>query len=67
MMRWDLQYLGMLLVGGSITCAGVLIALWLLGVQLFFTPTLLIVLVLLVVIGAAVLIVGDYQSTRAEQ
>jgi hypothetical protein len=57
----------MLLVGGSITCAGILIALWLLGVQLYFTPTLLIVLVLLVVIGAAVLIVDDYRLTRVEQ
>jgi heme/copper-type cytochrome/quinol oxidase subunit 2 len=57
----------MLLVGGSITCAGVLIALWLLGVWLYFTSTLLIVLVLLVVIGATVLIVDDYRSTRTEQ
>lgn len=63
MMAWDLQWLGVLLVGGSITGAGVLIALWLFGVWLSFTPFLLIALVGLVVIGAAVLIVSDYWST----
>ncbi len=63
-MTWDSQSLGMLLVGGSITGAGVLIALWLLGVWFSYGPILLVALVVLVVIGAAVLIVSDYQSTR---
>lgn len=66
-MEWDLPSLGMLLVGGSIICAGVLIALWLFGVRLYYIPILLIALVVLVVIGAAVLIVSDYQSTRTGQ
>lgn len=63
-MEWDRQSLGMLLVGGSITGAGVLIALWLLGFRFSSGPILLIALVVLVVIGAAVLIVSDYQATR---
>jgi len=65
--RWDLQYIGMMLVGASITCSGLLIGLWLLGVRSSFSPILLIILVVLVVIGAAMLVVTDYTSTRSGQ
>lgn len=67
MMEWDLQSLGIVLAGGSIICAGLLIALWLFGIWLSYIPILLITLVVLVVMGAAVLLFGDYQSTRSEQ
>jgi hypothetical protein len=64
---WDSQSIGMMLVGASITCSGLLIGLWLLGVRSSFGPILLLVLVVLVVIGAAMLVISDYQSTRSGQ
>jgi hypothetical protein len=65
--RWDLQSIGLMIVGGSISCAGLLIGLWLLGFRLYYGPLLLIALVVLIVIGAAMLIISDYQSTRSER
>jgi hypothetical protein len=56
--EWDLTSIGMVLTGGSITVAGTIIAVMLLGVPLKIAPFLLITTAVLVVMSIALILYG---------
>ena len=53
---WDLTSLGLMLIGSSITVAGIIIAALLLGVYLPIAPFLLLTTAFLIVMSATVII-----------
>ena len=62
--NWDLTSVGMVLIGSSITVAGTIIAVLLLGVRLAVAPFLLLTTAALIVMSAALILFG--QHTNAE-
>ena len=60
---WDLTSIGLMLIGSSITVAGIIIAAMLLGVQVAMAPFLLLTTAFLIVISAGIII---YYDTKHE-
>jgi hypothetical protein len=60
---WDLTSIGLVLIGSSITVAGMIIAALLLGARLPMASFLLITTVILIVMSAAIII---YYDTKHE-
>jgi len=60
---WDLTSIGLVLIGSSITVAGMIIAALLLGAQLPMAPFLLLTTAVLIVMSAAIVI---YYDTKYE-
>ena len=56
MQDWNLTSIGMVLIGSSITVAGTIIAMMLLGVHIAIAPFLLITTSVLIVLSAALII-----------
>ena len=56
---WDLTSIGLVLIGSSITVAGMIIAALLLGVQLPEAPFLLLTTAVLIVMSAAIIVYYD--------
>jgi predicted tellurium resistance membrane protein TerC len=56
---WDLTSIGLVLIGSSITVAGIIIAALLLGARLPQAPFLLITTAFLIVMSAAVIVYYD--------
>jgi hypothetical protein len=56
MQDWDLTSIGLVLIGSSITIAGTIIGVMLLGVQITFAPFLLFTTAVLIVLSAALII-----------
>jgi hypothetical protein len=56
MQEWDLTSIGLVLIGSSITIAGTIIGVMLLGVQVPFAPFLLFTTAVLVVLSAALIV-----------
>jgi hypothetical protein len=55
MQDWDLASIGLVLIGSSITAAGTIIGVTLLGVRIAYTPFLLFTSAVLVVLSAALI------------
>lgn len=60
---WDLTSIGLVLIGSSITVAGIIIAALLLGVQVVMAPFLLLTTAILIVLSAVIII---YYDTKYE-
>jgi len=58
MQDWDLTSIGLVLIGSSITVAGTIIGVMLLGVPVPFAPFLLFTSAVLVVLSAALIMIG---------
>jgi membrane protein implicated in regulation of membrane protease activity len=58
MSDWDLASVGLVLIGSSITAAGIIIATMLLGVTVPGAPFLLLTATILIVLSAALIIYG---------
>ncbi len=56
MVEWDLTSVGMVLIGSSITVAGIIIGVMLLGVKMPIAPFLLLTTTILVVMSAVVIL-----------
>jgi hypothetical protein len=56
MPEWDLTSVGLVLIGSSITLAGTIIGVMLLGVQISIAPFLLLTTAVLVVLSAALIV-----------
>jgi membrane protein implicated in regulation of membrane protease activity len=56
---WDLTSIGLVLIGSSITVAGMIIAALLLGAQLPMAPFLLLTTAFLIVISAVIIVYYD--------
>lgn len=56
---WDLTSIGLVLIGSSITVAGMIIAALLLGVQLPIAPFLLLTTAFLIVMSAVIIVYYD--------
>ena len=56
MQDWDLTSVGLVLIGSSITVAGTIIGVLLLGVRISLAPFLLLTTAVLVVLSAALII-----------
>jgi hypothetical protein len=56
MQDWDLTSIGLVLIGSSITIAGTIIGVMLLGVRVPFAPFLLFTTAVLVVLSAALIV-----------
>lgn len=56
---WDLTSIGLVLIGSSITVAGMIIAALLLGAQLPMAPFLLLTTAFLIVISAIIIVYYD--------
>ena len=61
--EWDLSSIGLMLIGSSITVAGMIIAALLLGAWLPQAPFLLLTTAVLIVISAAIIV---YYDTKHE-
>jgi small neutral amino acid transporter SnatA (MarC family) len=61
---WDLTSVGMILIGSSITVAGTIIAVMLLGISLPKAPFLLITTASLVVMSAALVLFGNKSDVK---
>lgn len=61
---WDLTSIGLMLIGSSITVAGIIIAALLLGLQVAMAPFLLLTTAFLIVMSAGIII---YYDTKNEQ
>lgn len=62
---WDLTSVGLVLIGSSITAAGIIIAAMLLGTQLASAPYFLFTTAVLVVISAALILFGKKPDATA--
>ena len=62
--NWDMTSVGMVLIGSSITVAGTIIAVLLLGIKLIIAPFLLLTTAALIVMSAALILFG--QTRNAE-
>lgn len=56
MQDWDLASIGLVLIGSSITVAGTIIGVMLLGVQIDVAPFLLLTTAVLIVLSAALIV-----------
>jgi len=56
MVEWDLTSVGMVLIGSSITVAGIIIGIMILGVKMPIAPFLLLTTTILVVMSAVVIL-----------
>lgn len=56
MQEWDLTSIGLVLIGSSITVAGTIIGVMLLGVRIEFAPFLLLTTSVLIVLSAALIV-----------
>ena len=56
MQDWDLASIGLVLIGSSITVAGTIIGVMLLGVQIDVAPFLLLTTAVLIVLSAALVV-----------
>jgi hypothetical protein len=56
MQDWDLTSIGLVLIGSSITVAGTIIGVMLLGVRISFAPFLLLTTAMLIVMSAGLII-----------
>ena len=56
MQDWDLASIGLVLIGSSITVAGTIIGVLLLGVQIDVAPFLLLTTAVLIVLSAALIV-----------
>lgn len=56
MQDWDLTSIGLVLIGSSITIAGTIIGVMLLGVRIAFAPFLLLTTAMLIVMSAGLII-----------
>ena len=56
MQDWDLTSIGLVLIGSSITVAGTIIGVMLLGVRITFAPFLLLTTAVLIVLSAALIV-----------
>jgi hypothetical protein len=56
MQDWDLTSVGLVLIGSSITVAGTIIGVMLLGVRIVVAPFLLLTTAILVVLSAALIV-----------
>lgn len=56
MTDWDLTSIGLVLIGSSITVAGTIIGVMLLGVRIVYAPFLLLTTAVLVVLSAALIV-----------
>jgi len=65
MSDWDLASVGMVLIGSSITAAGIIIAAMLLGVTIASAPFLLLTATVLIVLSAALIIYGRQDEQPA--
>ena len=61
MQDWDLTSIGLVLIGSSITVAGTIIGVMLLGVRIDFAPFLLLTTAVLIVLSAALIV---YQHAK---
>lgn len=59
---WDLTSIGLVLIGSSITVAGIIIAALLLGAYLPMAPFLLITTAILIVMSAVIIIYYDTKN-----
>jgi hypothetical protein len=59
---WDLTSVGLVLIGSSITAAGSIIAVLLLGISLSIAPFLLLTTSLLIVMSAILIIYGEQKT-----
>ena len=64
MVEWDLTSVGMVLIGSSITVAGIIIGVLLLGVKLPIAPFLLLMTTILVVMSAAVILYTQPRNAK---
>jgi hypothetical protein len=60
--NWDLTSVGLVLIGSSITVAGIIIAALLLGADLPMAPFLLITTAILIVMSAVIIIYYDTKN-----
>ena len=63
--EWDLTSIGLVLIGSSITVAGMIIAALLLGAQLPMAPFLLITTAVLIVMSAVIIVYYDAKHEPA--
>lgn len=56
MQDWDFISVGMILIGGCITVAGIIIAALLLGIPIYMAPFLLLITALLIVLSVGLII-----------
>ena len=59
---WDLTSVGLVLIGSSITVAGIIIAAMLLGIPVPLAPFLLLTTAVLIVMSAAIITYYDTQK-----
>jgi hypothetical protein len=65
MSEWDLASIGLVLIGSSITAAGIIIAATLLGITIAGAPFLLLTVTVLIVMSAALIIYCDKDEPAA--
>jgi len=64
---WDLTSVGLVLIGSSITVAGIIIAAMLLGMPVPLAPFLLLTTAVLIVMSAAIITYYDTQKKPAQK
>lgn len=64
---WDLTSIGLVLIGSSITAAGTIIGVLLLGITLRIAPFLLLTTALLIVMSAILIIHGEQKNNAGLQ
>jgi hypothetical protein len=62
MQDWDLTSVGLVLIGSSITIAGTIIGVMLLGVRIAYAPFLLLTTAVLIVLSAALIVLNIPRS-----
>jgi hypothetical protein len=60
--EWDLTSVGLVLIGSSITAAGMIIAALLLGISVALAPFLLLTTIMLVVMSAVLIVLSTPRS-----
>jgi hypothetical protein len=63
MQDWDLTSIGLVLIGSSITIAGTIIGVMLLGIRIALAPFLLLTTAVLIVLSAALIV---YSMPKSE-
>jgi hypothetical protein len=64
MQVWDLTSIGLVLIGSSISIAGTIIGVMLLGVKVDFAPFLLLTTAILIVLSAALIMFSIPKTTE---
>lgn len=62
MQDWDLTSIGLVLIGSSITIAGTIIGVMLLGVKVDFAPFLLLTTAVLIVLSVALIMLSMHKT-----